>query len=222
MKPFLLVNFKTYAEGTGKKAVRLAKACQTASARSKVPVIVSVQAADISEVARNVRIPVWAQHADNVTPGRNTGFITPESIRLAGAGGTLLNHAEHKLDRRDLKETIEKCRKLKLATMVCAATKREAAAVARFRPDFIAVEPPELIGTGISVSAAKPEIVRDSVRTVRKVNRRIPVVCGAGITTGEDVRKALELGSRAALVASGVVKAGNPGNALKSLVRNLK
>ena len=158
---------------------------------------------------------------DNVEPGRNTGFITPESVKLAGAKGTLLNHAEHKINHKELEGTIKKCRKLKLLTMVCASTRSEASKVAKFKPDFIAVEPPRLIGTGISVSDANPKIITDSVREVRRINRRIPVVCGAGVTKGHDVKRALELGSKGVLVASGVVKCKNQEAEIRDLVKNL-
>jgi len=75
---------------------------------------------------------------------------------------------------------------------------------------MIAVEPPELIGTGISVSKAKPEVVSGSVELVKQINPDVIVLCGAGITTGEDVAAALRLGTEGVLVASGIVKAQNP------------
>ena len=218
MDPFILVNFKTYPEGTGKEAVKLARKCQKVS-RKKI--IVAVQPVDVREVSSKVRIPVWAQHVDNIEPGRNTGFITPGSIKLAGAKGTLLNHAEHKISHKELEETIKKCKKLKLLTMVCASTKSEASKVAKFKPDFIAVEPPKFIGTGISVSDADPKIITDSVKEVRRTSKRIPVVCGAGITKGHDVKRALELGSKGVLVASGIVKCKNQEAEIRDLVKNL-
>jgi len=39
------------------------------------------------------------------------------------------------------------------------------------------------------------------------VNENCVVLCGAGVTNGEDVRAALELGADGVLLASGVVKA---------------
>ena len=104
--------------------------------------------------------------------------------------------------------------------MVCAANKKEAGIVAKFNPNYIAVEPPALIGTGISVTSAKPEIVTDSIKAVKKV-KNIPVVCGAGITNGEDVKKAIKLGTKGALAASGIVKARNQESALRDLVKYL-
>ena len=179
--------------------------------------IISVQPADISRVASAVKIPVWAQHVDNIEHGKNTGFILPESVKAAGAAGTLLNHAEHKLDYKLLESTINKCKALGLTVMVCASDKKEAATVAKFKPDFIAVEPPGLIGSGVSVASAEPDIVTSSIASVKKVNN-IPVVCGAGITNGYDVKKAIELGTVGALVASAFATAENPEAVLKDLV----
>ncbi|MBI2664338.1 triose-phosphate isomerase [Candidatus Woesearchaeota archaeon] len=218
--PFILINVKTYEQGTGKNAVKLAEICEKVSKEKKVPIAISVQPADIYRVAQEVSIPVWAQHVDSIEYGKNTGFILPESVKAAGASGTLLNHAEHKLDYPSLAAAVKLCKKLKLTTMVCAADNNEAAKVAGFSPDFVAVEPPELIGTGISVSTAKPEIVTSSIEAVSKV-KKIPVVCGAGITSGEDVRQALKLGAKGALIASAFTTAKNPEEVLRGLVKFL-
>ncbi len=218
--PVIIVNFKTYSEATGASAVKLAKICEKVARQENVEIAVAVQAADIAAVAKAVSIPVFAQHVDSISYGKNTGFILPESVKTAGASGTLLNHAEHKLDYRVLESAVKICRKLKLTTVVCAANNREASIVAGFSPDFIAVEPPELIGTLVSVSKASPEVVASSIAAVKRV-KNIPVLCGAGVANGEDIRKAIELGTRGVLVATAVDKAKNPESALKELACHL-
>jgi triosephosphate isomerase len=45
---------------------------------------------------------------------------------------------------------------------------------------------------------------------VKRVNAEVVVLCGAGITSGEDVAAAMRLGTEGVLVASGIVKAKNP------------
>jgi triosephosphate isomerase len=45
------------------------------------------------------------------------------------------------------------------------------------------------------------------------------VLCGAGISKGEDLRAALDLGSKGVLLASGIVKAKDPKAALEDLIR---
>jgi triosephosphate isomerase len=75
---------------------------------------------------------------------------------------------------------------------------------------MIAIEPPELIGSGRAVSREKPEVIKNSVRRIREVNSSVKILCGAGISTGDDVYAALKLGAQGVLVASGVVKSRNP------------
>ncbi|MER3407631.1 MAG: triose-phosphate isomerase, partial [Nitrososphaera sp.] len=47
------------------------------------------------------------------------------------------------------------------------------------------------------------------------------IICGAGITDGGDVAKAMELGSHGILVASGVVKARSWGEKIAELARGM-
>lgn len=218
--PAIIVNFKTYEQSTGKNAVKLAMICDSTAKKQRKNIIIAVQAADISSVAKAVKIPVFSQHVDNISFGKNTGFILPEAVKAAGASGTLLNHAEHKLDYKVLKATIDLCRKLKLTTVVCAADNKEAKIVAKMNPDIIAVEPPELIGSGIPVSQAKPKFIINAVKAVHKI-KKIPVICGAGIGNGNDVRKALELGTVGVLPASAITTAKNPGKVVEDMANGL-
>ena len=88
-------------------------------------------------------------------------------------------------------------------------------------PDMIAIEPPELIGSGIPVSKANPEVVEGTVREVRKINKDVIILCGAGISKGEDVKSALELGASGVLLASGVVKAKNVEDSIRELIKDI-
>lgn len=205
--PIVLVNFKTYVEGTGKNAVNLAKICEKVSLEAKVCIGVAPQFADITPIASAVTIPIFAQHIDPATAGSHTGHVLPEAVKEAGAVGTLINHSERRLKLADIDATIARARDINLVSVVCSNNASVSAAAAALKPDMVAVEPPELIGTGISVSKAKPEVVSGTVDLVRRVNRDITILCGAGITTGEDVAKALQLGTEGVLVASGIVKA---------------
>jgi triosephosphate isomerase len=187
-----------------------------------VKAAVAPQTADIYRVASRVEVPVLAQHFDPIKPGRNTGWVTPESVEAAGAVGTLVNHAEHKISMEQISEVVARARELSLFTVACAADIGESRKIAKIGPETIAVEPPELIGTGVSVSKAKPEIVTNSVKAVKDINPRIKVLCGAGITTGDDVARALELGVEGVLLASGIVCAKNPRAAIQDIVRGMK
>ena len=210
--PLIIVNFKTYLEATGRKAVELAEKAEKVNKETNVSVAVAPQFADIAAVAEAVEIPVFAQHIDPIAVGSHTGHVLADSIKEAGATGTLINHSERQLKLSDINKIIEITREKKLTSVVCANNPKISAAVATLNPDIIAIEPPELIGTGIPVSKAKPEVVSGTIRLVREVNSTVTVLCGAGITRGEDVAAALRLGTQGVLVASGVVKAKNPYN----------
>ncbi|PIZ52241.1 triose-phosphate isomerase, partial [Candidatus Woesearchaeota archaeon CG_4_10_14_0_2_um_filter_33_10] len=182
---------------------------------------IAVQSTDIYKISKIVSIPVLSQHIDAIDFGKNTGFLLPESIKQAGAEATLLNHSEHRLDFELLKIFIERAKQAGLKTIVCAKDVEDAKKIAGLSPDFIAVEPPELIGGKISVSEAKPEVISDSVKAIKSINKKIKVLCGAGIHNKDDVKKAVKLGADGILVASGIVKAGNQEAALKDLVDGL-
>ena len=214
--PMIIVNFKTYLESTGKRAVELAKQAERASKETGANIIVVPQFADLAKVAEAVEIPVFAQHIDPIKPGNCTGHILAESIMEAGAVGTLINHSEMQLKLADVDAIIRLTREKKLISCVCTSNPSISAAVAYLNPDIISIEPPELIGTGIAVSQAQPEAVTNTIRLVRKVNDEAVILCGAGISHGEDVSIALKLGTHGVLVASGIVKAKDPYSVLRA------
>ncbi len=208
--PLIIVNFKTYLEATGEKAVELAKKAEKVSLETKVSVGVAPQFTDIATVAKTAKIPVFAQHMDQIQPGSHTGHVLAEAVKETGAIGTLINHSERQLKLSDIDAIIRITRERSLVSVVCANNPNISAAVASLKPDIIAIEPPELIGTGIPVSKAKPEVITDTIRLVRQINEKVVILCGAGISHGEDVKAALKLGTQGVLVASGIVKAKDP------------
>jgi len=208
--PIIIVNYKTYFEATGKKAVKLSKIAEEVSMESGVNVCVAPQFVDIASIADAVSIPVFSQHIDPIAPGSFTGHILLESVKEAGAVGTLINHSERRLKMFDIEAIITKTRESDLVSVVCTNNAAVSAAAAALKPDMIAVEPPELIGTGIPVSKSKPEVVSGTVELVKRINSDVVTLCGAGITRGEDVTAALRLGTEGVLVASGIVKAKDP------------
>jgi triosephosphate isomerase len=206
----IIVNFKTYLESTGKRAVDLAKQAEKAAKETGANIIVAPQFVDLAQVAAAVEIPVFAQHIDPIKPGNSTGHVLAESVKEAGAVGTLINHSERQLRLIDVDAIIALAKEKSLVSCVCANNPSVSAAIAAMHPDITSVEPPELIGTGISVSKAKPEIISDTVKLVQKVDSKMTILCGAGISTAEDVSIALKLGTQGVLVASGIVKAKDP------------
>ena len=219
--PIIIINFKTYKESTGDNAIKLAEICSKVAEETKTSIAVAVQSTDIYRISKIISIPILSQHIDTIDFGKNTGFLLPESVKDAGAIGTLLNHSEHRLDFDLLKKSIERAKQANLATVVCARNVEDAKKIAYLNPEFIAVEPPELIGGTISVSEAKPEVISNSVKAIKFINNKIKVLCGAGIHNKDDVKKSVELGADGILVASGVVKAENHELALRDLVNGL-
>ncbi len=220
-KPLIVLNFKTYPESTGEKAVRMAQYCEEVSGDSGIDIIACPQTPDIYRVASAVEIPVFAQHIDAAGAGSFTGHITSECVKSAGATGTLINHSERRLLLADVDSVVQSANKAQLTSIVCTNNVAVTSAAAALSPDFVAIEPPELIGSGIPVSKANPDIVSGSVSAVKAVNPQVKVLCGAGISTGDDVAAALRLGAAGVLLASGVIKAKDPKAALFDLVGKL-
>lgn len=214
----LVVNFKTYPEASGVRALALAELCAKAAARSGVEIVVCPPMVDLARVAHHVQIPVFAQHIDPVPAGKSTGHSPVEAVVAAGAKGTLLNHAEHRLKLPEIRGLVEATRQAGLQSIVCADNLAASRACAATGPDFVAIEPPELIGGEISVTTAKPGIVRGAVETIQAANPKVAVLCGAGVRSGEDVATALRLGTVGVLLSSGVVQAHDPAAALAGLL----
>ena len=220
--PVIILNFKTYIEATGEKALELSKVAEKVAKETGTCIVVAPQITDLAVVAREVEIPVFSQHIDAISPGSHTGHVLAEAVKEAGAKGTLINHSERRLKVADIEYLVDRCRKLGLLSCVCANNPMVSRAVAALNPDMVAVEPPELIGTGVSVSKAKPEVVTNTVELIKQVNPKVKILCGAGITYGEDVEKAIKLGVDGVLLASAYVKAPNPEKKLRELVEGLK
>ena len=205
-KPLIVVNFKTYESASGQSAEDLAPSMEKFTNRN-FRMIAVVSAFDLHSIASNsTNLEVWSQHLDPVGKGSYTGWLEPESAIYRGAVGTIINHAEHKVSIKHVKELMEMLPS-DFPICACAADVSEAIELAKLNPTFIAVEPPELIGGDISVTTADPSIVTDTVKAVKSVNSNVRVLCGAGVKNGSDVRKAIELGAEGVLLASGVTKA---------------
>lgn len=210
---FILVNLKAYDTN----AVDIGEAAAAVAGEGETRVGVAPQAAEIPSLA-DVAPETWAQHVSPNEHGSFTGSTLAEAVAGAGATGTLLNHSENRLTLDAIDQSIQAAKRAGLETVVCANTPEQIAAVTALGPDMVAVEPPELIGSGIPVSKADPDIVTDAVEAAAAVDDSVPVLCGAGISEGADVAAAAELGAEGVLLASGVAKADDPEGALADLV----
>lgn len=215
----IFINFKTYPQGTGQKAVDLAKICEKVSKETKIEIIPVVQAIDLYRVKQAVSIPVWIQHLDWQEQGQFTGWINLESAIESGASGTLLNHSEHQLPPGTVNQIIKRCKQWSNETMkqfrimVCCKTTGQAERLLKLKPDYLAYEPPELIGNKMkSVASEKPGVIKNIVKL-----SEIPVIVGAGIHSKEDVETSIKMGAKGILVSSDVVLAEDPEKELRKL-----
>ena len=212
----VVVNLKAYPCDS----VEVATAARDVSEESGVPIAVAPQAALLERVVET-GVETWAQHVSAVDHGSHTGSTLAEAAAEAGATGTMLNHSERRLKLADIDAALSAAERVGLETCVCANNPEQIGAVAGLGPDAVAVEPPELIGTGTPVSKADPDIVTDAVEAAEEADDSVAVYCGAGISTGEDLTAAQDLGAEGVLLASGVAKADDPKEALEDLVAPL-
>ena len=218
MKPLILLNFKTYPEAAGKKALLLAKKLEKVHSK-KYEIVIAPSLPTLEEVVEGSSLTVYSQHTDRAGLGAFTGKVSAAELKKIGVKGTLLNHSERKIPFLILKKIVADCKKQKLITVVCASSLLEAKLVAKLAPDYLAYEPPELIGGKISVTAAKPEVIAKAVQTVKKISPKTKVLCGAGIQSREDILKALQLGAQGVLIGHAVPKAKNPAKFLRELLK---
>ncbi|MEB3765938.1 MAG: triose-phosphate isomerase [Desulfurococcales archaeon] len=217
----LAINFKAYETAFTDTAVKIAEAASKAvTLYNNVRVILAVPSPLVYRLS-SIHEDLYLQHVDPVEYGSRTGYIPARALEHLPVKGTLLNHSEHKVTIRHIDYAIKTIREIGKEILVCADTPQEAAALTHLKPNMIAVEPPELIGTGIPVSRAKPEVITKAVNAVHRIDSDIPVLAGAGISGPEDAVKALELGAEGVLVASVVMKSKTPERSLIELAEAL-
>ncbi len=219
MKRPLIINFKNYEEVSADKAIKLAESARHVAEKLKIEIVVAPPQPVLALIAKSVQIPVICQHVDTEKMGPSTGFVVPEMAKSYGAVGSLINHSEHRIDMSSIRSLVERMRKIGMASIVCAQEPHEVVEISTFHPDFIAIEPPELIGSGRAVSKENPAII---TKSVQGAGSRSSVICGAGITDKDDVAKAMELGSQGILVASGIVKADSWERKITELASGMK
>ncbi len=203
-----IINCKNYEEIAGEKIIKFVKIAEKISKKYKIKIAVAPPSHLIGLVT-NSSIPILSQHVDNSKVGSTTGFMIPELLKKSKVSGSLINHSEHRISEKEIIELILKLRELKMISVVCVKDVREARKYAKLNPDYIAIEPPELIGSGRAISKERPELITKSLDAVKSANNKTKLLCGAGIISGQDVTKAIELGSAGILVASGIIKAKN-------------
>ena len=217
----LIINLKNYNEVSGENSLKIVEDAKKVCLLNRKNIIIAPPPSSILALSKQ-GVPIISQHVDDSTIGATTGFIIPEILKSYGAVGSIINHSEHKIEHSQIKNLVKRLRDLDMISIVCADDMDEVEAISRFSPDYLAIEPPELIGKGIAVSKANPSIIKDSVGLVKQISSTVRVLCGAGIVDKNDIEKALELGSEGILISSGVVKAPSWYNKILELSSVLK
>ena len=200
-----VINCKNYEEIAGNEIIKFVKIAEKISKKFKVKIAIAPPQHLIGLVS-NSSITILAQHIDDSKIGSTTGFMIPELLKKSKVKGSLINHSEHRISSSEIKKLVLKLKELKMISILCVKDVAEAKKYAKLEPDYIAIEPPELIGSGRSVSTEKPELITKAAVAVKIAKNKTKLLCGAGIVSGKDVSKAIELGSKGILVASGIVK----------------
>ncbi len=203
-----VINCKNYEEIAGDKIIKFVKIAEKVSKKYKVKIAIAPPQHLIGLVA-NSSILILAQHSDDSKVGSTTGFVIPELLKKSKVKGSLINHSEHRISNKEIVKLVSKLKKLKMISVLCVKNVAEARKYAKLNPNYIAIEPPELIGSGKAVSKEKPGLIIKAAEAVKSAKNNTKLLCGAGIVSGEDVTKASELGSKGILVASGIIKAKN-------------
>jgi len=222
-----IINSKNYIEASGDNALSLAGTIRDLRKEfDSVKVVLATQAFSLSRITSNFpEVDAFCQHVDSKGLGSTTGYLIPEIAKSFGARGSLINHSEHRVPAEIISELVPKLRQLSMVSVVCARDGGEVTEFAKYEPDYIAIEPPELIGSGKAVSKTRPDLIVDSRRNldsaISRLNSKTKLLCGAGIVDPIDATRAVELGSDGILVASGVIKSPDWKKAILGLVMGL-
>ena len=189
-------------EISGSNATKITKVAEKISKKYKIKIAIAPPQQLLSQVASS-SIPILAQHVDNSKIGSTTGFVIPEIVKKSGIKGSLINHSEHRIHPKDIAALVSRLKKLGMISVVCVKNVKESEKYAKLNPTYIAIEPPELIGTGKAISTERPSLISNAVKAVKKARNSTKLLCGAGIVSGKDVAKAMQLGAKGILVASG-------------------
>ena len=155
-------------------------------------------------MSKRTKLKVFSQHVDAYTKGRHTGLIISEAIKAEGAKGSLINHSEHKVVLKQILDTIKLTKKNNLKLIACISDFNNLKKIKKLKPFAIAYEEPDLISSGRSITNANPINVKKFSKELK--NSGVKALCGAGISTKEDIIKAKELGCDGVLVSSAIVK----------------
>ena len=213
----IFLALKTYKETTSDEGIKILSPVKKVSEEFNVPIIAVAQTTEIYRIKKELDIEVWAQHIDPIDPGKNTGWISPYSIKEAGATGVLINHSEHKLKEEVVLETIKKARQYNLKILLVGQTVEMVTRFDSYDIDYLSFEKEDLIAGTVSMIDQQEEAIKNLVKIIKH-----PLIIGAGINDGEDTRKSRSAGAAGVLMATYFVTAPDPEQKLRELAEGFK
>ena len=216
--PFFVINPKSYLYG--EELLDLAKYADNKAKEYDVDILFTAPFIELKTIADNTKyLTLTAQHMDSIPPGRGMGKIVGEMLKNIGVKATFLNHVEHKIENEEeLEKVIKKCKNLDIQSVVCANSVEDAKKVASLGADIIICEPDELVGTG---QTSSDEYMIATNNAIKEVNPQTQVLQAAGISTPEDVYKAIYLGADSTGGTSGIIKAKDPKKTIDDMLRSM-
>ncbi len=203
-----IINCKNYYKITEESISKLSKIIQVTSKKYRVKIAIAPPF-HLLTIATKYFIPVFAQHMDNMDNYNSTGFIIPKLLKKSKILGSLINHSEHRISSNNILEITLKLKKLDMVSVICVEKISEVKKYVQFNPTYIAIEPKNLIGTGRSITNENPDVIIKSLKILKRSNVQTKLLCGAGISDENDVKKAVQLGTHGILVSSRIINAKN-------------
>lgn len=219
MEKTVIINLKHYQVSSGRHCEKFLSKFIGMDNPANTRIVFALNPIDLRLAGNFPELEFYAQHVYPVDFGSSTGHYSIESLMDLGISGSILNHSEMRVGDDFISKTSAKAKSMDFPIVICAENGAEAEKFSSLGPEFIAYEPPELIGGNISVTSAKPEIIQEVVDKCSKFS--VPVLVGAGVKNNNDMRRSLELGAGGVLIASGIVLADDPLMSLTSLVEKL-
>ena len=163
----IFLALKTYKQTTGDEVIKILSPVKKVQEETGVSIIACAQATDVYRIKKELDIEVWAQHIDPIDPGKNTGWISPYSIRQAGATGVLINHSEHKIPEEAIIKTVEKAKQYGLKTMLIGHTVEMVEKFNSFDINFISYEKEDLIASTTSMIDQQEEAIKELIKKLK-------------------------------------------------------
>ena len=209
----VVINFKSVIQG--KSAEKLARLMESIDNERLIAVVSPI---DIHAVSRSApTLTVWSQHIDTDSPYiPMTGNLNISTAIERGATGAIINHVEHSIGMNHIKSIVSYAPK-NFDICVCANTLEHAQEILKeCTPDYIAIEPPNLIGKNKSMNNETLENI------ISAIGHKTNIICGAGITSTMDVARATHLGAKGVLVSNYVVNSKCFEQSIRNLIVGLK